>query len=703
MHCGRSLQTLVLFSIALILAICCATLRVPASTTSVSLYVAPTGNDHWSGQLAAPNPEKTDGPFQTLERARDQIRALKKVGKLPNGSVTVYLRQGNYERKDPFILKAEDSGTKQSPIVYRSYANEKVRLLGGKEIEKFQSVTDSSILKRIQPVARGKILQLDLKAHGITDYGQLSVRGFNKPNHPAPLELFFADQPMQLARWPNKSYLTIADVPAGKNGGMFTYYGDRPKRWQNTDDIWLHGYWTWDWADSYVKVKRIDTQTHAIYTEPPHGVYGYKKDGRYYVLNVLEELDTPGEYYVDRQTGILYFWPPSSVENSQMIVSTLAKPLVSLSSASYITLRDLVFEDSRGVGIEVLNGENIFVAGCQIRNVGTNGLEINGGIGNGIISNDIYNIGQTGIVLKGGDRKTLTPANHYAVNNHIHHYSRWVKTYEPGISIQGVGNRVAHNLIHDAPHSAILLKGNDHIIEFNHIHHVCLETVDSGAFYMGRDYTQQGNIIRYNYFHNLTSFHERNSSSFHEVMAVYLDDGTSGTTIYGNLFSEVQRGVLIGGGRDNTVENNIFIKCKVSVSVDARILNWAKTSAAPGGNWKMVEKLEDMNYKRPPYSIRYPKLVNILEDEYGVPKGNKIIRNLFFGSGWLKLANGVSNKTITIEANWIEKDVSFIKPQDLLLVLKPDSPARKLGFQNLPINQIGLYKDEYRSSDGATK
>jgi len=246
-------------------------------------------------------------------------------------------------------------------------------------------------------------------------------------------------------------------------------------------------------------------------------------------------------------------------------------------------------------------------------------------------------------------------------------------------------------------HSRIdVLSGNDHIIEFNNIHHVCLETGDAGAFYMGRDYTQQGNILRYNYFHNLYGFQKQ--KRFTEVMAVYLDDGTSGTTIYGNLFYKVERGVLIGGGRNNTVENNIFVKNKVSVSVDARILDWAKASAARGGNWRMVEKLEDMNYKHPPYSTRYPQLVKILEDEYGVPKGNKIIRNVYFGDGWLKLENKLTDKTITIEGNLIKNDVSFVIPNDDLLQLKSDSTAYKFGFQSLPINKIGLYKDKYRKA-----
>jgi parallel beta-helix repeat protein len=678
------LKTLWLFSIGLILVIFLTATGIQANTTVLKLYVSPDGNDVWSGQLAEAN-KKQDGPFQTLERARDQIRALKKAGKLNKNGVIVYLRHGVYERQSSFILTTEDSGTKQAPIVYQAYSNEKVKILGGKEVNGFHPITNAAILKRIQPAVRNKILELDLKSQGINDYGQLSLRGFNYPEKTAPMELFFADQRMQLARWPNLDYLKIADVPAGADAGKFTYDGDRPKQWQDISDIWLHGYWTWDWADSYTKIKQINTQTREIFTESPHGIYGYKKGGRYYVLNALEELDSPGEYYIDRKTGTLYFYPPSSIENKQAIVSILSEPIISLKDASYIILKNLVLENARGSGIKISGGENILVTDSIIRNLGTNGIEINGGMGHGVINDELYNIGETGIILEGGDRNTLTPAKHYAADNHIHDFAQWVKTYRPGILITGVGNSISHNLIHHAPHNAILLGGNDHIIEFNNIHRVCLETADAGAFYMGRNYAFQGNIVRYNYFHNLYSIRPESAG---EVIAVYLDDAASGTTVLGNIFADTQMGILIGGGRDNKVKSNIFIKSKVSVFIDARVLGWAKDQAARGGLWQIVELLEAINYKRPPYSTRYPKLVNILE-EYGVPKGNEITDNLIFGDkGWLRLFDNLTDKTIKVTGNILEKDTSFVAPNNDPLRLEPNTPTYKLGFNRVPLRKI---------------
>lgn len=221
-------------------------------------YVSPAGNDSWSGMLRAPNVQRNNGPFKSLKRPRDAIRALKRSGDLPVGGVTVCIRGGVYPVNKTFRLTAEDSGTGRAPIVYKAYKAEEVRLVGGREIRGFSPIDAPAILSRIDKAYQNKILQVALRREGITDFGELKPRGFGRPMYAAGLELFFWDKPMQLARWPNRGWAKIAAVPAGKQGGKFTYEGDRPRRWvvsgdpilrraakqEPADDIWLHGYWT---------------------------------------------------------------------------------------------------------------------------------------------------------------------------------------------------------------------------------------------------------------------------------------------------------------------------------------------------------------------------------------------------------------------------------------------------------------------------
>ncbi len=215
-------------------------------------------------------------------------------------------------------------------------------------------------------------MQLDLKSQGVGDLGKLRNRGFGRSGV-AGLELFFQDRPMQLARWPNAGWVKIAGVPAGKDGGRFGYEGDRPKRWLNADDVWVHGFWTHDWADSYERVASIDTEKRVISTAPPHGVYGYTSGKRFYVLNLLEELDSPGELYLNRQTGILYFWPPAPLAQGRTFVSTL-DTIISMKDVSYVTIQGMTIECTRGTGVRISGGKGNLIAGCTIRNIGNRGV-----------------------------------------------------------------------------------------------------------------------------------------------------------------------------------------------------------------------------------------------------------------------------------------------------------------------------------------
>lgn len=667
---------------------CIVCIALAAQCAAAEFYVSTKGSDR--------NPGTKEKPFATLERARDAIRQMKQAEGLMH-AVTVWVRGGVYEIRSTFELTGEDSGAKTSPIVYRVCEGEEVRLVGGREVKRWTPVRDADVLSRIDPAARGKVVQTDLKAQGITDYGSLTARGFGRPVKPAHLELFFDDKPMPLAQWPNSDWSMIADVPAGPNGGKFTYEGDRPTRWAKADDIWLHGYWTWPWAESYEKVKSIDTTAKEIATEPPHGVYGYQAHKRFRALNLLEEIDQPGEWYLDRKTGILCFWPPSDVRKGRAVVSLIEKPMITIFGASHVTLRGFTIEACRGTAIEMSGADSSIIAGCVFRNLGNCAVSINGGTNSGVTSCDVYEAGDGAIILQGGDRKTLTPAGNFVTNCRIHDFSRWCRTYRPGVLVTGVGNRVAHNLIYSAPHSAIILGGNEHIIEFNEVHHVCNETGDAGAFYMGRDWSQRGNLVRYNLFHDLGAYEDKHSGhGFSDTMAIYLDDWTSGTRVFGNICVRANRAVLVGGGRDNVVENNIFVDCRPAIHVDARgLAEWTKSYRDGTDNY-MFDRLRDVSHDQPPYAAQYPMLANILDDDPWVPKRNVIARNIVVGQAkWLDL-HGAKEEWIDLRDNITESDPLFVDPAKMHFRLKPDSPALKLGFKQIPVERIGLYEDEYR-------
>ena len=664
--------------------------RAGVAESPLVLYVAPEGDDRWTGTLPEPNAAGTDGPLATLEAARDRIRQRKRQKGLPRGGVRVEIRPGRHQREATWKLTAEDSGTAASPIVYQGTPGAEIRLSGGRVVRGFRPVKDPAVLKRLDPAARGHVIQADLRGQGITDLGRVNSDR---------LELFFRDKPMTLARWPNEGFTRIADLVGNKpinvrgtkgdRVGKFVYEGDRPSRWVHEPEAWVHGYWFWDWSDQRHRVASIDLEQRTISVAPPYHHYGYRKGQWYYAFNLLAELDRPGEWYVHRESGLLYFWPPVPVEKGDVVVS-LAGDLVLLEDVSHVRLEGLILEAGRGTGVIIRGGSHSSVVNCVVRNLGSWGVRVEGGTGHRVEGCHLYGLGDGGIALSGGDRRRLEPAGHEAVDNDIHHYARWNRMYRPGIALHGVSQRAAHNRIHHAPHQAIGFSGNDHLIELNEIDHVCLESNDAGAIYAGRDWTMRGTVIRHNFMHHVTGFRDRG------CVGVYLDDMFCGTTIYGNVFYRVTRAAFIGGGRDCRVENNIFVDCNPALHIDSRAMGWASYHVKT----TMKQRLDAMPIRSEPWATRYPELLTLWEDEPAAPKGNVVARNVCWGGRWDEV-DGRARPLVTFQDNLVGVDPRFVDAQKMDFRLREDSPvySQVPGFQPLPFEQMGLRRQRTRREE----
>lgn len=648
-------------------------------------YVATNGRDDWSGRQADPAQDGTDGPFATLEGARDAIRLLKDNG--DRDGIEVRLREGTYSLGHPFELSERDSGTRDRPIVFRPHNQESVTLSGGHALSDFEPVDDEKIRGRLPEHAREHVVQADLVQAGVNDLGEVDQVGKRT-------ELFYDSRPMTLARYPNDGFMTISDVSGrepftvhgidGDRRGVFTCNDPRLRAWSQETDIRLHGYWFWDWSDAFQKVIRIDDTRGEIELSEPYHNYGYRPGQRFYALNMLCELDQPGEWFLDRDRAMLYFWPPGNDAEASSVLSVLSS-LITFTNTSWVTVKGLTLEICRGTALEVEGGEGVRISNCCIRNTGSWGVTIEGGMRHSVDGSDISNTGEGGLKLSGGDRVSLTAAGHEACTNHVHDFGRLYRTYRPAFSVEGVGNRVAHNKIHEGPHNAIQLKGNDHVIEFNEIFNVCFETGDVGAFYMGRDWTEQGVIIRYNHFHDVTG------PGLHGAMGVYLDDAASGVTIFGNIFQRVSRAAFVGGGRHNTIENNIFIECEPAVHIDARGLGWMRSHVVPGGI--MPERLEHMPYKSPPWSERYPELVELNSGDPGEPIGNTVRRNISQQGTWTDIEE-IAVALVDFSDNKVDQHIALL--DDFISEPKPGSPELPKGFLRIPYGQIGLYDGDQR-------
>jgi hypothetical protein len=243
--------------------------RSPAATW----HVATTGNDA--------NPGTEARPFATLARARDEIRKLKQAGPLAT-PVDIAVHEGAYRLAESLAFGPGDSGTAAAPVIWHAAPDEEVRLHGGWVLEQadFQAVTNKTVLKRLDPAAQGKVVVADLSRLGAMARGEFpaSFRGV-----PAVPELFFNDQRMALARWPNEGWATIArivdsgSVPRegekSDRPGSFEYEGARPARWNVEAGVWLQGYWCFDWYEETIQVKAIDPGQRRITLARP-SLYG---------------------------------------------------------------------------------------------------------------------------------------------------------------------------------------------------------------------------------------------------------------------------------------------------------------------------------------------------------------------------------------------------------------------------------------------
>ncbi|HUS80466.1 MAG TPA: right-handed parallel beta-helix repeat-containing protein, partial [Armatimonadota bacterium] len=347
----------------------------------------------------------------------------------------------------------------------------------------------------------------------------------------------------------------------------------------------------------------------------------------------------------------------------------------------------------------VTGGEGVRIEYCEVRNCGGTGIVLHGR-NHTAAHCHVHHVGETGIALRGGKFETLEPGGCSAEDNEIHHFGELQRVYTPGVALgapRNVGLRASRNHIHHGPHVGILSWGNDNLIEYNDIHDVLHEASEGGAIYVGLDWTMRGNIIRYNIFHHIQKHCSPHAT--HGSRAIHIDDLFSGLNVYGNAFYRIadSAAIALGGGRDTLIENNVFVDCHSAVSMGARGLGWAQHIVVEGG--ALRKKLAEMPYQEPPWSLRFPQLLTILQDDQpGAPKGNVIAHNVLSGGRWLE-SDSISLELADTRDNWTEGDPGFVDAAERDFRPREDSPVYgRIGFAAVPLERAGCCQDELRAS-----
>ncbi|MCP5521219.1 MAG: right-handed parallel beta-helix repeat-containing protein [Verrucomicrobiales bacterium] len=648
---------------------------------ALTFFVAPDG--------AETNDGSRTHPFATLAQARDAIRRLKQAGggDLPVGGVQVILVAGDYPVRETFTLGAEDSGSAVAPVVYRAAPGATVRLQGGCRITNWKPIRDSVVKARLSPGVADAVLEADLKPLGRQDWGDPTALR-ERP------ELFVDGVPQTLARWPNEGFVKTGEIRGtntfkvwnsipGCRDGRFEFVEDRPLNWLDEPDVRLYGYWFWDWFEEYQKVAAIDADPRTFTLAPPFSNYGYRKDQRYHAVNVFRELDQPGEWYLDRQAERLYWLPRAEVrpDQAEIVVSMVAAPFIRLEDVRHVILLGLTLEAGRGDGIHVSGGEECLVAGCTVRRMGGDGVVVQGGRRHGVFGCLIETMGCGGTRVAGGHRETLEPGGHFVENCVVRDISRLKRTYTPAVHLDGCGNRIAHNRFEDMPSSAMRIEGNDHLIELNVVRDVVKESDDQGGVDMFGNPLYRGVVIRWNRWSDI------GGGTHNGAAGVRLDDMISGVTVHGNVFERcgavIFGGVQIHGGKDNLIDNNLFLDCFAGVSFS---------------RWGEKRWLEAIDRFRPQatgevYRSHYLELANLTTGA----DVNDLCRNVFVRCGRTYLRDGGVPRTTL--STLVAGDFEVSRVTDPV-ALRSDPALRSTLFEPIPLNEIGPYPHPWFAGDG---
>jgi hypothetical protein len=662
------------------------------------LYVATNGNDGWSGGLPTPNSAGTDGPLRSLPRARDALRARHAESR-PSGGLTVRVRAGTYVLPEPLVFEPQDSGTAEAPVIFEAYPGEKPIVSGGRVVHGFRQ--RGALWETVLPEVK----------EGKWHFRQLFVNGKRR----------------QLARSPNQGYHRVAGfipgppVPNAKAFARdrFLFRPGDLKPFERLTDAYvvlMHS-----WETSIHPTTSVDTVSNLVLFTAPLKEWwgmGYWEEGqRYYVENALELLDEPGEWYLDRQTGLLTYWPmPGERLGKVEVVAPVLPELVRFAGnpdegrfVHHVILRGLTFQhadwalDPKGnsstqaavevpAAISADGALNCAIERCEVAHVGTYGIWFRRGCKDcRVQQNRLHDLGAGGIRVGEANpaqadaaetSRTLVDNNHIFDGGHV---------FAAGIGVwvaQSSSNVISHNDIHDLLYSGMSVGWNwddapnrthHNTIEFNHVHdlgHGVLS--DAGLIYcLG---VSPGSVIRNNVFHDMWPY---SNPAF--GWGIYLDATCGGYLVESNVVYNTLSGGLMynNGGHEHVIQNNIF-----ALSANHQL-------------WPYHEK-------RPATFRR--NIVCLTQGELFIPYGERSLNdrlaakeslgewdgNLYWHTGGAERLRFYHRSFREWQELGLDRDSRIADPGFVNIGkadfrLKGKSPARQLGIREIDTTRVGLY------------
>ena len=513
-----------------------------STDNTVTLHVCcGCGNDAFTGLSRS---ESLNSLLEAQTRLRQQ-KAAQDV------TTTVYIA-GTCTRSGLVFTKEDGGVSEESRVTYTSYEDSPPGIISGGVpllASSLAPVTDASILAQIPLAARQFVMQVDLVSLGIEDTGSPSCHPYMGgeasilPGNlvKAGMELFlYGDatingdlSPLTLARYPNKDVLP--DQWAGGPINGYTISTDASTTphlplWaqqiaQDPNSVYVHYLGGLKWDDHVNLLSEVTSTSITLSPCPSHydqpGFDSLDNKGTFYVYNLLSELDSEGEYYINRTSKMMYVWPPSGPSSTFWQVSPWGKPVVSpvsslktieekrrlqvnaiddtiigelslnddlitLDNTGYLTFNGLVFTTAREAAFISNNSTSIHIVNSILQNFGSMAVNASSGSGFLIDSSVVRHAGNGAIFFYAGDRVTLTESGHTVLNSSVSYSNRYLYCYVPMVALADCGNRIVDSELFGGPHQGIFLSGNLHNVNGSILHDLVEAASDSGVIYTGK-------------------------------------------------------------------------------------------------------------------------------------------------------------------------------------------------------------------------
>lgn len=696
--------------------------------------------------------------FSTIAAAQEYVQSLYR--KSVSDAALICIRGGIYAESLRF--DASDSNS-----LYVAVPGEGVVVSGAVPITFTPASFSDPVWSFVAPnvasqLAAPTIWVADLVAAGITNVSLANEwipRGFdNGMCGMAPMELIYEDRVQTVARWPNVddgSHGTTPgftmtewhDVSQGlSNNSLWANPATAPYlAYADTANMWIHSFPKYEWSDSYNLYGGVasgpdpDGNVQVMFgPQSPARNFSVVGSARYYVVNSLDALDAPGEYYVNSSSGLLYFIPPLGATDLNAGSVTINTTLLTLQpSTSNLAFVGIQFDGVRGHAAELQYTTNVSFINCTFTNIGMDAINVGGSNSTLVSGVAISDTGCAGVRFNGGgDRLSLTASGNVVVDSTITRFERLCFTYNGGITLD-TGGVAAHNDVFDGPHNGITLDGNDVLIIGNTIHNTTRWTFDNGAIYWYPcDWTKQNTTIMYNFLYwNAQDPSTCNSYTSCGRHAIYPDNGNAGVNIISNVVWHpdpgshganieclhcqpieryVNYGIFNDGGRDMTAANNLFVLDNANFSFNgAAGLTWDFAQDGNSSTYYADLRAVQWNTTGSLYSSRYPILAQ-LQDYWpmggipacaadvfcgAAPYGNAMTTNVIYNASGVMTypppSAGIPDAAFNISNNLVNIDPHFVDPEpraSLNFQLRDDSPAYALGFQRIPMECFGVGK-----------